>query len=99
MVITFTQKRKTQKYLVIVFAILISVIAFIYLSDFLKKEEETPVGEVVSKNIPKIEINFQVLESPILKKLSEPYPDLPSALPSGEMGRENPFLPYEATSE
>lgn len=95
MVISFTQKRKSQKYLILVFAALILVIAFIFLSDLFKKEESIPIfSESVSINVPKIEINFNVLENPILKKLSEPFPDLPPVLPTGEVGRENPFLPY-----
>jgi len=95
MVITFTQKRKTQKYLVIVFVALIAIIAFVFLSDLFKKEEETPVIESVSRVVPKVEINFQILENPILKKLTEPYPELPPVFPSEQIGRENPFLPYE----
>jgi len=101
MVISFTQKRKNQKYLVLVFVALISLIAFVFLSGFFKKEEITTsmVSQTISKPIPKIEINFNVLENPIFKKLFEPFPDLPAGLPSGSVGRENPFLPYGEIEE
>jgi len=95
MVITFIQRKKTQKYLVLVFGILIAAIAFVFLSQYLGEEEvlvEKPLG---SEYLPKIKIDFQVLENPILQNLSEPFPELPPPLPSGEFGRENPFLPYE----
>lgn len=95
MVITFTQKKKTQKYLVIVFVALLAIIAFVFLSDLFKKQEEVPAIESVSEIVPQVEINFQILDDPILKKLSEPYPELPSVLPAEEIGRGNPFLPYE----
>lgn len=95
MVITFTQKKKTQKYLVIVFVALIAIIAFVFLSDLFKKGEEIPAIESVSEIVPMVEINFQILDDPILKKLSESYPELPLVLPPEEIGRGNPFLPYE----
>lgn len=95
MVISFTQKRKSQKYLLLIFVVLILAIAFIFLSGRFREEETTPVfSESIPRNIPRIEIDFSVLENPILKKLSETFPDLPSVLPAGEVGRENPFLSY-----
>jgi hypothetical protein len=39
----------------------------------------------------KIEINFQFLENPALKEL-QPIEEIPP--PPGEIGRENPFIPY-----
>lgn len=96
MAITFVKQKKTQKYLILIFAALILIIAFVFFSDYLEDGEEVFVSKpVVSKHLPPIRIDFQVLDSPILQKLTEPFPGLPPAFPSGEVGRENPFLPYE----
>lgn len=96
MAITFVQQKKTQKYLVLIFGALILIIAFVFFSGYFQEGEEIFISKpVVSKHLPPIKIDFQVLENPIFQKLFEPFPDLPSALPSEEIGRENPFLPYE----
>lgn len=96
MVITFTQKKKTQKYLVVVLVIIIVAIAFVFTSGLLEKEEDFFIEEpTVTQGRPKISINFQVLRNPVFKKLTEPFPDLPSLPPTGEVGREIPFLPYD----
>ncbi len=96
MAITFVQQKKTQKYLILIFGALILIIAFVFFSDYFQEGKEIFISEpIVSKHLSPIKIDFQVLENPILQKLSEPFPDLPLALPIGKVGRENPFLPYE----
>ncbi len=101
MAITFVQQKKTQKYLILIFGALILIIAFIFFSDYFQEEEGIFISKpIVSKYLPRIKIDFQVLESPIFQKLSKPFPDLPSVLLPEEVGRENPFLPYgEVVSE
>lgn len=56
---------------------------------FLKKGTEEPSAILPPQ--PEAEINFSVLESDILKGL-EPFEKIPPL--EGEVGRENPFLPY-----
>ncbi|MCD6550217.1 hypothetical protein J7K24_01575 [bacterium] len=93
MAITIVEQRKTQKHLVIVLGIALAGILFILLAKFVKIEE-IPVPSLPSPRLPKIEINFDVLENPTLKELTEPFPELPS-LSSVDIdqcfGRENPF--------
>ena len=96
MAITFVQQKKTQRYLILIFGALILIIAFVFFFNYFQEGEEIFIGEPdISKHLPQIKIDFQVLESPVFRKLSEPFPSLPSVLPSEEVGRENPFLPYE----
>ncbi len=101
MAITFIQQKKTQRYLILIFGALILIIAFVFFFDYFQEREEIFIGKPdVSKHLPQIKIDFQVLESSVFQKLSEPFPDLPSVLSPEEVGRENPFLPYEeAVSE
>lgn len=100
MAITFVQQKKTQKYLILAFGALILIIVFVFFSDYFKEGEEIFIGEpIVSKHLSPIKIDFQVLENPIFQKLSESFPDLPSVFSPGEVGRENPFLPYEEEIE
>lgn len=94
MVITFVQKKRTQKYLILVLIVVITAIAFVFISGFLK-DEEIFVGEPqVSQYFLPIEIDFQVLSDPVFEELSESFPDLPSLPPRDELGRKNPFIPY-----
>jgi len=95
MAITFVQKRKTQKYLVLVFGAMVLIIAFIFLSRYFLEEEAFISPPVISKHLPPAKINFQVLEDPVFQKLSKPFPELPPLPLVGEIGRENPFLPYQ----
>ena len=101
MAITFVQQKKTQRYLILIFGALILIIAFVFFYGYFQEEEEIFIDKpAVSKYLPRIKIDFQVLESSVFQKLSKPFPDLPSVLPPEEVGREDPFLPYEeAVSE
>jgi len=102
MAITFIQKKKNQKYLVLIFGALIAVIAFVFLSGYFEEEigEEVLISEpvITTKHLPSIKIDFDVLGDPVFKKLTEEFPALPSAPALGDLGRENPFLPYEEAS-
>ena len=95
MAITFIQKRKKQKYLILTFVILILVISFIVWFKFFKVEEAFPVVEEIPLGfIPRIKINFEVLENPILQEFQS-FPEAPSLPAPEQIGRENPFLPYK----
>ena len=95
MAITFVQKRKNQKLLVMIFVVMILAIGFILIYRFFPEEEIIAPPVLVSKQYPKIRIDFEVLESPIFNRLSRPFPDLPTVPVVGEVGRENPFLSFE----
>ena len=92
MAITYIEQGKKQKKLIYVLIIVLLITGFVLWQGVLKKplskirEIKGPAAE-----FKKIEIDFKVLENPILKEL-QPFEGI---LPFGEkIGRENPFLPY-----
>jgi len=91
MPILFLEKIKRQKYLIIVFLIVILITAFVLWKGFFVKEK--PPEEVISKLVKTIEIDFETLKSPILENF-EPLEKIPPLGPEIEIGRENPFIPY-----
>lgn len=96
MAINFVKKRKKQKHLVMALVVAIPILVFIFWYGFLR-EEKAPIDRTTlpRESFSKVNINFQVLENPILQELV-PFPKLPSS-PSaseGELGRNEPFLPY-----
>jgi len=104
MAITFIEERKRQRYLLIIFLVLIVILLGIIWKGFFQKEKEEVEFPGASSTSSMIEINFKILESEKLNEL-EPFPFIPSieeeALSTGEeikIGRENPFIPYELTT-
>jgi len=92
MAITFLEERKIQKYLVWILGIILLIISLVIWRGFFVKE--TPVlPEEIVKPSKKIEINFDILESSILKGL-QPFEEIEPAGEEVEIGRENPFMPY-----
>jgi len=91
MPILFLEKIKRQKYLIIVFLIVILITAFVLWKGFFVKEK--PPEEVISKPVKTIEIDFETLKSPILENF-EPLEKIPPLGPEIKIGRENPFIPY-----
>jgi len=93
MVITFLQREKIQKYLILVFLIIILIIAVILWHVFFREAKFIELIEPKKISIPpkKIEIDFELLKNPIFKEL-EPFEEIPPF--EGEIGRENPFIPY-----
>lgn len=89
MAITFLQQRKKQKRLIFVLLAVIILIFIVVWRGFLVKPE--PVLVPIISEPPKIEINFGVLESPILKEL-QVFEEIKSF--EEQVGRENPFVPY-----
>lgn len=51
---------------------------------------EEPREELIIKHFKKIEIDFELLENPLLNQL-QPIEKIPPF--EGEVGRENPFIP------
>jgi len=89
MAITFLQQRKKQKRLIFVLLAVIILIFIVVWRGFLVKTK--PVLVPIISEPPKIEINFEVLKSPILKEL-QPFEEINPF--EEEIGRENPFIPY-----
>lgn len=89
MALTFLQPGKRQRYLFPLLIVVIFGIAFVVWNYFLAKPE-FPSFEPLPP--PEIKINFELLKSPILDELQlfeeiSPFEE--------EIGRENPFVPYE----
>ena len=92
MAITFLEERKIQKYLVWILGIVLLIIALVIWRGFFVKEIPVSPEEIV-KPSKKIEINFDILESSILKGL-QPFEEIEQIGEEVEIGRENPFRPY-----
>jgi len=91
MAITFLQERKRQKYLLPILVVLILVIGLVLWGGFFT-ERGAPLAPLLPERlIEEAEINFQVLENPVLEKL-QPFEKIPPFLE--EVGRESPFLPF-----
>lgn len=93
MAITFTERRKKFGYLVPVLIIIILLTVLVFLRGFFAKEKLPILPAIeVKEPIKKIEINYTLLENPFLEELQllEPIPFF-----DGEIGRENPFVPYQ----
>ncbi len=91
MPIDFIQERKKQKYLIaIVLAVFVITGVILWFGYFRKPE---PVLEEVPPliGVKEIKIDFSVLENPFLQQL-QPFEQVSPF--EGEIGRENPFLPY-----
>ena len=92
MAITFLEERKIQKRFIVIFGIILFIIALVIWRGFFVKEEPTFPGEIVEP-VKKVEINFEILEGPILKGL-EPFEGIEPIEAGIGIGRKNPFLPY-----
>lgn len=91
MAIIFTEKVKKQKYLILIFAVVILIIVFVLWKGYFTKEEPPEVG-ILPLPIKKIEINFEIFKNPLLEELQPIEKIIPET--GVEIGRDNPFLPY-----
>lgn len=90
MAITFQKREAKQKYLILVFLILILIAFLTVYFGFLKKQGVS-LPPITVYESPKIEINLLTLNSPFVKELL-PFEEIK---PFGDqIGRENPFEPY-----
>ncbi len=91
MAITFTQERQKQKNLILILILVVALMLIIVWWGFLggatEKAEVAP-----ALTLKKVEINFDALKKAELQALN-PFPEI--AAFEGDMGRENPFIPYE----
>ena len=94
MAINFVQKRKSQKYLILVFVILAISAVFILVFGYFGKEKTSSAHiSFVQEDFPKIDINFRVLDDFSSFELQS-FPALPDVSMQEKAGRENPFSPY-----
>jgi len=91
MAIVFIEQIKKQKYLILVFGIVILITAVILWKGFFAKEKPPEVG-ILPIPTKKIEINFEIFKNPLLEELQPIEKIIPET--GVEIGRENPFLPY-----
>ncbi len=92
MAITFLEKRKVQKRSIFILGIILLIVAIVIWQNFFVKEKLSFPGEV-SKSSKEIKINFEILESPILRAL-QPFEEIKPIEEGTKIGRENPFIPY-----
>ena len=67
------------------------IIVLIIWQGFFPEVKVSTENKKVFVRLKKIEINFQALKTPFLKEL-QPFEQAPVF--EGEIGRENPFIPY-----
>ncbi|MFH1401515.1 MAG: hypothetical protein ABIG40_00955 [Parcubacteria group bacterium] len=90
MPINFSEKGNRQKYLIIFLIVIVLITIFVLRKNIFK----TPVSFLPPAEVflvKSIEINFEVLKSPVLKALQLPEAEKPF---EGKVGRENPFVSY-----
>ena len=97
MAITLTSRKKSQKNLLLIFLVSLVIIFIILYYQFFYESEPLVVDSGQTEFIRKIKIDFGVLDSNLVFQLT-PFSDFPATPTEGEMGRENPFYPYETSS-
>ena len=91
MAITLVQRKKIQQGLILVLVAVLLITTTVLWSGFFKKGGAQPAAESVVPALKPVEIDFSVLEIPLLKTLDNP----PEAVSEPESpGRRNPFLPF-----
>jgi hypothetical protein len=94
MAITILEKRKFQKNLILVFLGVCLITGFVLWRGFFTKERQSGVVKAPEIIAPKkVEINFKILESPLLKDF-QGFEEIKPLDKSAQVGRENPFLSY-----
>jgi len=99
MAITFLEERKVQRRYILIFLLVILITGWVvWRGLFTKEQPVSPAG--VLKQVKKVEIDFKILENPILQEL-QPFEEIKTyeeEISGGEaiekVGRENPFTPY-----
>jgi len=91
MAIVFLEKIERQRYLTIVFLIVILITALVIWRAFFFKKKLPE--EVISKPKIEIKIDFETLKNPALEEF-QPIEKIVPLGPEIKIGRENPFVPY-----
>jgi hypothetical protein len=92
MAITLLEERRVQKRFILILVIILLIIVLVIWQGFFVEEKPVSPGEIVRPS-KKIEIDFEILESPVVKGL-EPFEEIGPIEAGIEIGRENPFVPY-----
>ena len=99
MAITFLEERKVQRRYILIFLLIILITVWVvWRGLFVKEQPVSPAG--VLKQAKKIELDFKILDNPILQELRlfEDIKTYGEEISGGEaiekVGRENPFVPY-----
>lgn len=96
MAIQALKKKERQTLLGLVFVVVVFLIIVVIFFGLIKGEKVVTSSDVVPAYIPKtIEIDFEILKSPIFQEL-EMFEEI--GMPKTK-GRDNPFLPYLPTAE
>lgn len=93
MPIEFTEQIKRQRFLILIFLIILLIIGLVIWRGFFAREGQLPTEEILKPPTAakKIEIDFQVLKNPILEEF-QPFEEI---IPFEEKtGRGNPFISY-----
>ena len=93
MAIVFFELQKKQRYLILIFFIVILLTGIVFWVGFFRKVKPGP--EWRSSMIKNISIDLKVLESSVVSRM-ESYTEI--SFLEGEIGRENPFLPKPLVS-
>jgi len=99
MAITFLEERKVQRRYILIFLLIILITGWVVWRGASTKEQPvSPAG--VLKPVKKVELDFKILENPILQELQlfeeiKTYEEeISEGVVTEKVGRENPFLPY-----
>lgn len=91
MPVDFFQEKKKQRYLILIFTLVVCVtVLIIWLGFFRNSKQIEPVFPPVIIQ-PKINVNWDILKDTKVNEL-EKFQQIPVF--EGEAGRSNPFMPY-----
>lgn len=93
MPLTLLQRKKLQQGLILVLIAVLFITAAVLWLGFFKKEPEPSIepGGAVGPQLQPVEIDFGVLQLPLLQELNVPAKPVLEPLTKG---RDNPFLPF-----
>lgn len=99
MAIVFVQQNKKQKILIFILVACLIITGLVLWFGFFSPSQPSSQDYIAENTITiqnEIEIDFSVLENPLLKEL-QPFSEiqpLANSTSTGGKGRQNPFLPY-----
>lgn len=88
MAIVFAQQKRIRQYMILGIGILTLVAAAVIWQEFLRGRTD-PTSEISFPPARTVEINIEILDSPLFEEIQDPSP--PLSIPEN-IGRENPFI-------